>query len=818
MTVKVGGVEFDVDVDTSGATTASTKLKKELDSLTGAFDDIDSATDKAKTKLDSFTASITESGKKISAAGKVYDAFGVEVKDATAELESLSAELAAATAAAEAEKAKIESLTTSLESASGAYSVLSTGIAEMAEESGRANSTLATAIARQISLGNTIDDNNRVIDANGNEVVEATEALKKYATQATALNGKVEAVETAFTRMTTASSKGSGSLSNLSRNAGQAGVQIQQFVGQIQGGQSAMLALSQQSADLGYVLGFGGVGAAVGIAATAISFLISDTDSATTASERLEEALSNLNDIVETSADGINQLSEQVRKLAEYSEDAAMAKITLGIIEAQDAAKEAASSIQDMFGELDADYGFSGIDDMIDALNSTNHAVASGASYTDGFKEVARELGEEFGYTGSEAQSLGSDIIKLAAVVKSAPTPENFERLNDALLDAKKSAPNASEAINRFIGEIQNYFLDAQTAAEKTEFLRSVMNNLGIAIDGGNDSANSSIKSMNSSLTSQIIALTSGAQAAELYAAGQAAIKEGTEDQLPETLELINRKYELKAAQEAAAKTAKEEAAAIKERTKAEQEYMETLDAIFANQEAQDAERKNKVTTEYESMASGMEQKSPLEQLEEELEAKRQLTNEYYALQLEDKQLTDEQFAALEQQKQDMLSAIDEKGAKAREDISEAETNAKLSMMSSMFSNLSSLMNTESRKLFEIGKAGALASAIVSGYQAVATTMKETPYPYNIPLAAAQAAASFAQVQGIMSTQYGSTSTGQSYSSGTVATNTTSTDSSSSSSPTQNITISMTGGDDAGRSILSLLNATIRDGGTLITT
>ena len=92
-----------------------------------------------------------------------------------------------------------------------------------------------------------------------------------------------------------------------------------------------------------------------------------------------------------------------------------------------------------------------------------------------------------------------------------------------------------------------------------------------------------------------------------------------------------------------------------------------------------------------------------------------------------------------------------------------------------MFGNLSSLMNTQSRKLFEIGKAAAVSQAVVDGYAAVAKTMSETPYPYNIPLAAAQAVASYAQVRGIMSTSYGSAGTGQSYSNGTVATNTTTT-------------------------------------------
>ena len=63
------------------------------------------------------------------------------------------------------------------------------------------------------------------------------------------------------------SEKAGASTRFLGRNAGQAGIQIQQMVGQIQGGQSAFVALSQQSADLGIVLGAPLVGVVVSLGA-----------------------------------------------------------------------------------------------------------------------------------------------------------------------------------------------------------------------------------------------------------------------------------------------------------------------------------------------------------------------------------------------------------------------------------------------------------------------------------------------------------------------------------------------------------------------
>lgn len=55
-------------------------------------------------------------------------------------------------------------------------------------------------------------------------------------------------------------------MGGVGRGAGQAGIQVQQFVGQIQGGVNPMIALSQQSADLGFALGVPLAGAIAGIA------------------------------------------------------------------------------------------------------------------------------------------------------------------------------------------------------------------------------------------------------------------------------------------------------------------------------------------------------------------------------------------------------------------------------------------------------------------------------------------------------------------------------------------------------------------------
>jgi hypothetical protein len=112
---------------------------------------------------------------------------------------------------------------------------------------------------------------------------------------------------------------------------------------------------------------------------------------------------------------------------------------------------------------------------------------------------------------------------------------------------------------------------------------------------------------------------------------------------------------------------------------------------------------------------------------------------------LENKSLTQEQFDALAVQRalqhQGELTQIEQDAAKAREEIAEAEKQAKLQSLSGAFNSMAALMNTESKKLFEIGKAAAIAGALVDAYAAVAGAYKVGAKIGGPPLGAAFAAA-----------------------------------------------------------------------------
>ncbi len=107
------------------------------------------------------------------------------------------------------------------------------------------------------------------------------------------------------TQQLQASSKGvSRGIGGIGRSAGQASIQVQQLVGQIQGGVNPAVALSQQAADLGFVLGVPLLGAitavAAGLAGPFITSLFGASDAFDELIEKAQAAEVNLQKIAPT--------------------------------------------------------------------------------------------------------------------------------------------------------------------------------------------------------------------------------------------------------------------------------------------------------------------------------------------------------------------------------------------------------------------------------------------------------------------------------------------------------------------------------------
>ena len=113
--------------------------------------------------------------------------------------------------------------------------------------------------------------------------------------------------------------KGAGKkVKGFGRNAGQAGIQFQQMVGQLQGGVSPFIAVSQQAADLGIVLGAPLVGVVVSLGAVLAGVLFN--------------ALMGSSEAFERAAASANDLSQDYLKLTGQAKELAAVKLSADMI------------------------------------------------------------------------------------------------------------------------------------------------------------------------------------------------------------------------------------------------------------------------------------------------------------------------------------------------------------------------------------------------------------------------------------------------------------------------------------------------------
>lgn len=784
MTQKVGGIEFGVDVDASGAVTAATKITASNKDIEQSFERVEQSTKKipqalsrlnaqytsSSSKLREFIARQVEAGRSIDENGNVVTAYGFKAKKLTEDFERLK------------------------------WTFLKTK--------------------------NASDEVERAFRGITAETKEASAASSDYASKQTIALNATRGAE----RETTRAKK---SLAGLGKNAGQAGVQLQQFFGQIQGGQSGLLALSQQGADLGIVLGRAGLGAAVGIAATALSFMIPTIRDTKTSLEKLEEIADAVGKTFETAADGSDIFSEAIQRLADRSESLARVQIAQTITDLEGKIAESANGIKEAADDIGGIKIGSGILDTItelgiqledvpslfgDISGEVDKLGAGGVLAVRGVTERIDQLATQFGITREQALNLQialDDFGSNQGAGGIAALRNQIEQLNNEVgADNKKFV--------KFASSLLPFFKATRTGVDRINLLRQALTDLDKTLGENSETSKETKKATEEqaqaaqkqaqSLQAQVIALESGAQAAEVYAATQRAVTDGTEEQLPSVIELINRKYELKRAQAETAQAARDEAAAMKEDEAA---YREFLKAIEEGEAIKAAKQEGATNT--------------LDAFKQGLMTEEQLRAEAYLRELEQFQeaaeilgLSKDEVRELERQKAqqhaDELLSIEQKKANAEKALEEQKKRAKIQALGQTFSSLSNLMNTESRKLFEIGKAAALASSIVNAYQSITKTMTETPYPYNIPLAAAQAVAAFAQVKQIQATKFGSANTagGQSYSGGVVANNTTQ------AQPEQrNVSIALTGSSFTGgdiRALIGQINEELGDGVTLSAT
>lgn len=266
-------------------------------------------------------------------------------------------------------------------------------------------------------------------------------------------------------------------LANMGRKAGQAGIQIQQFVGQVTTGTAPLVALSQQAADLGIVLSAPLLGAVIGIASALGTVLLPSLFASESATDALAKAVAELDKVARKSDGGIIAFGERIDDLAQISKTAAIAEIQAALVKADQAASSAAKSIGDILSGLDANYGLNNIQDIVE---KNSLAILSGQAfdYANAVKKVSIEVGQEFGLVENAAEEAGRKLLVAIKVASKEKTPEAFKDLQVLLADMIAESPKASKSIKLLNSELVEVFANAQSAGERADFLRQKLQEL----------------------------------------------------------------------------------------------------------------------------------------------------------------------------------------------------------------------------------------------------------------------------------------------------------------------------------------------------
>ncbi|HDS2965872.1 TPA: phage tail length tape measure family protein [Klebsiella pneumoniae subsp. pneumoniae] len=265
----------------------------------------------------------------------------------------------------------------------------------------------------------------------------------------------------------------------------QSGYQIQDFIVQVQGGQSALVALSQQGSQLLGVFGTGGAvaGALLTLGTVIVGSLIASMDNASVSTKALTDSQKRLADIFQITANGVVVLSDKFAKLAETSENAARAQLTIALIDAQNIIKSSVQSVNDLGDALGTwKAPLSAAISQLDALKARGSDVNSilkelGGTYEGNIiglnqlNQVVGEISTAFGISANDAVKL----VQALADVRHNATPDTIAALRDVTVDLSQKYGYANKSLSEFTGKVGEYSLKADQAAESTRLATEML-------------------------------------------------------------------------------------------------------------------------------------------------------------------------------------------------------------------------------------------------------------------------------------------------------------------------------------------------------
>lgn len=352
-----------------------------------------------------------------------------------------------------------------------------------------------------------------IIEALGNQLAVLDEAQESGARSAAVLAAQLRAGSKATDEekqkigeltgrlydMKTGVENGAKSTGSWKSSMQQAGYQVQDFIIQVQGGQSALVAFAQQGSQLAGAFGPGGaiVGSIIALSSVLAGVLITSLNGGKNAMDALKDAAEAMDKVITISQNGVAALSDKYALLAKTNAEVATLMRNQALLEYNEAINKIPKAISDAsssllsFGDkaLSAfSGGYASVDGFNDRLSTLeittdNYSEAMKQAYGAGqaFQATANSIGNTVGAVADKfgiSEQKAFEFSKQLSDIAKNPTPEALQRLATELQNTQSSTEKGQTALTAFVGKLVELSREAVIAKGNVAALKQETDNL----------------------------------------------------------------------------------------------------------------------------------------------------------------------------------------------------------------------------------------------------------------------------------------------------------------------------------------------------
>lgn len=586
MAEEVGGIVYEVGMDVSG-------LKAGVSSAESALGKVDSAAQDTTKNLDKLDNQASSTGKSFSSLVSI-------VKNIDATLSKMASSSGQVSGA-------VQQTSQSAEQANQVIAALNTQIAMMQNQHAQAavstqrletSINATTAAIRELGqqAGSTtpqISGVERMIEGLGNQVAILEEQMENGARSAAIFAAQLRAGDGATAQQKQQIADLTGRLYDMKNgtdSAGkstggfrtamqQGGYQIQDFIVQVQGGQSALVAFSQQGSQLAGAFGAGGAvfGAVLALSTVVAGSLIAALNGGKNAIDAMNDAISTMDKVITISSNGVAAYSDKYQQLARANTQVATLMRQQAQLELQAAlskvSKEVTKASSDFIGFGDAlvsslGGGYASVklfNDYLSTLNITTNdfsvamkqASAAGAPFqstTQSMIATVGALASKFDLSDQKAFEFAKQLSDIAK----NPSDEKLKSLVVTLQQVGERQSKGAATAREYAAKLLEIATTSADASVRLKALKDMTDNLTSSQD----------KALQQARQTLFIEKQTGVEKLKAQAyrdAENQGLKQGTQA----FREYYNVRLQTYQQQEANAQAAKDEAAANRENASA---------------------------------------------------------------------------------------------------------------------------------------------------------------------------------------------------------------------------------------------------------